>query len=165
MFLFLFVDNFTICNDDVSFPSQVLSWFHKENHAVIMRCSQPLVGMSGKRNKDDERYMDVIRETNGTAKLTIYDARPNVNAVANKVRFQLVTNNWGLLAGLRDSNEFPRSSWIWKPSLFTSNLTYGLIHWRYGLVSVFQPVLDSWFVLDKQNRLLLHEYVFSLLQN
>ncbi len=104
----------------MSFPSQVLSWFHKENHAVIMRCSQPLVGMSGKRNKDDERYMDVIRETNGTAKLTIYDARPNVNAVANKVRFQLVTNNWGLLAGLRDSNEFPRSSWIWKPSLFTS---------------------------------------------
>uniref|UniRef100_A0A8C1R5U8 Myotubularin n=1 Tax=Cyprinus carpio TaxID=7962 RepID=A0A8C1R5U8_CYPCA len=63
----------------------VLSWFHKENHAVIMRCSQPLVGMSGKRNKDDERYLDLIREANGTTKLTIYDARPNVNAVANKV--------------------------------------------------------------------------------
>ncbi|XP_048039980.1 myotubularin isoform X2 [Megalobrama amblycephala] len=63
----------------------VLSWFHKENHAVIMRCSQPLVGMSGKRNKDDERYLDLIREANGTIKLTIYDARPNVNAVANKV--------------------------------------------------------------------------------
>lgn len=51
-----------------------------------MRCSQPLVGMSGKRNKDDERYLDIIREANGTPKLTIYDARPNVNAVANKVR-------------------------------------------------------------------------------
>ncbi|TRY92951.1 hypothetical protein DNTS_016093 [Danionella cerebrum] len=62
----------------------VLSWFHKENHAVITRCSQPLVGMSGKRNKDDERYLDIIREANGTTKLTIYDARPNVNAVANK---------------------------------------------------------------------------------
>uniref|UniRef100_A0A671MHH6 Myotubularin n=1 Tax=Sinocyclocheilus anshuiensis TaxID=1608454 RepID=A0A671MHH6_9TELE len=62
----------------------VLSWFHKENHAVITRCSQPLVGMSGKRNKDDERYLDLIREANGTTKLTIYDARPNVNAVANK---------------------------------------------------------------------------------
>lgn len=44
--------------------------------------------MSGKRNKDDERYLDVIREANGTAKLTIYDARPSVNAVANKVRGQ-----------------------------------------------------------------------------
>uniref|UniRef100_A0A672QXD7 Myotubularin n=1 Tax=Sinocyclocheilus grahami TaxID=75366 RepID=A0A672QXD7_SINGR len=64
--------------------SIVLSWFHKENHAVITRCSQPLVGMSGKRNKDDERYLDLIREANGTTKLTIYDARPNVNAVANK---------------------------------------------------------------------------------
>ncbi|XP_028829297.1 myotubularin [Denticeps clupeoides] len=62
----------------------VLSWIHRENQAVIVRCSQPLVGMSGKRNKDDERYLDVIREANGTPKLTIYDARPNVNAVANK---------------------------------------------------------------------------------
>ena len=32
------------------------------------------------------RYLDVIRETNRQVnKLTIYDARPNVNAVANKV--------------------------------------------------------------------------------
>ncbi|XP_053555130.1 myotubularin [Bombina bombina] len=63
----------------------VLSWLQPENQSVIMRCSQPLVGMSGKRNKDDEKYMDIIRETNGqSTKLTIYDARPNVNAVANK---------------------------------------------------------------------------------
>ncbi|KAM6124945.1 myotubularin isoform 3-T4 [Phoenicopterus ruber ruber] len=63
----------------------VLSWIHPETQAVIMRCSQPLVGMSGKRNKDDERYLDIIREANGQiSKLTIYDARPNVNAVANK---------------------------------------------------------------------------------
>ncbi|KAJ8405817.1 hypothetical protein AAFF_G00312540 [Aldrovandia affinis] len=63
----------------------VLSWIHPENQAVITRCSQPLVGMSGKRNRDDERYLDMIREANGTtSKLTIYDARPNVNAVANK---------------------------------------------------------------------------------
>lgn len=42
--------------------------------------------MSGKRNKDDEKYLDVIRETNRQlSKLTIYDARPSVNAVANKV--------------------------------------------------------------------------------
>uniref|UniRef100_A0A665ULG2 Myotubularin n=1 Tax=Echeneis naucrates TaxID=173247 RepID=A0A665ULG2_ECHNA len=62
----------------------VLSWIHRENQAVIIRCSQPLVGMSGKRNKDDERYLELIREANNTTKLTIYDARPNVNAVANK---------------------------------------------------------------------------------
>jgi len=91
------------------FHFQVLSWFHKENHAVITRCSQPLVGMSGKRNKDDERYLDIIREANSTIKLTIYDARPNVNAVANKVRFQKVTNKWGSLPDLRYSNSSPRS--------------------------------------------------------
>ncbi|KAJ0055770.1 hypothetical protein NL108_011384, partial [Boleophthalmus pectinirostris] len=62
----------------------VLSWIHRENQAVIVRCSQPLVGMSGKRNKDDERYLEMIREANDTPKLTIYDARPSVNAVANK---------------------------------------------------------------------------------
>ncbi|KAG8508331.1 Myotubularin [Galemys pyrenaicus] len=63
----------------------VLSWIHPENKTVIVRCSQPLVGMSGKRNKDDEKYLDVIRETNRqVSKLTIYDARPSVNAVANK---------------------------------------------------------------------------------
>ncbi|KAK7910300.1 hypothetical protein WMY93_014984 [Mugilogobius chulae] len=62
----------------------VLSWIHRENQAVIVRCSQPLVGMSGKRNKDDERYLEMIREANETPKLTIYDARPSVNAVANK---------------------------------------------------------------------------------
>nr|XP_033799869.1 myotubularin isoform X2 [Geotrypetes seraphini] len=63
----------------------VLSWIHPENQCVVMRCSQPLVGMSGKRSKDDEKYLDIIREASGQAgKLTIYDARPNVNAVANK---------------------------------------------------------------------------------
>ncbi|XP_053329601.1 myotubularin [Spea bombifrons] len=63
----------------------VLSWMHPDNQSVIMRCSQPLVGMSGKRNKDDEKYLDTIRDASEqTTKLTIYDARPNVNAVANK---------------------------------------------------------------------------------
>lgn len=66
-------------------PRQVLSWIQRDNQAAICRCSQPLVGMSGKRNKDDERYLELLREANGTAKLTIFDARPSVNAVANKV--------------------------------------------------------------------------------
>uniref|UniRef100_A0A8C6YEJ0 Myotubularin n=1 Tax=Naja naja TaxID=35670 RepID=A0A8C6YEJ0_NAJNA len=65
--------------------SRVLSWIHPETQAVITRSSQPLVGMGGKRNKDDEKYLEIIRETNGQlSKLTIFDARPNVNAVANK---------------------------------------------------------------------------------
>ncbi|XP_025061139.1 myotubularin isoform X4 [Alligator sinensis] len=74
-----------VYNPMSEYRRQVLSWIHPENQAVIMRCSQPLVGMGGKRNKDDEKYLDIIREANGQiSKLTIYDARPNVNAVANK---------------------------------------------------------------------------------
>ena len=65
---------------------QVLSWIQRDNQAAISRCSQPLVGMSGKKNKDDEQYLKLVREANGTTKLTIFDARPSVNAVANKVR-------------------------------------------------------------------------------
>uniref|UniRef100_A0A8C9E4X7 Myotubularin n=1 Tax=Phocoena sinus TaxID=42100 RepID=A0A8C9E4X7_PHOSS len=79
------VDGWMVYNPVEEYRRQVLSWIHPENKTVIMRCSQPLVGMSGKRNKDDEKYLDVIRETNRQVnKLTIYDARPNVNAVANK---------------------------------------------------------------------------------
>ncbi|RMC07786.1 hypothetical protein DUI87_15255 [Hirundo rustica rustica] len=51
-----------------------------------MRCGQPLVAMGGKRNREEERYLDIIREANKQiSKLTICDARPNVNAVANKL--------------------------------------------------------------------------------
>lgn len=57
--------------------------------------------MSGKRNKDDERYLDLIREANETTKLTIYDARPNVNAVANKVRTESIYR--GRRVGLTDT--------------------------------------------------------------
>ena len=65
---------------------QVLSWMHPESLATITRCSQPLVGVAGKRSKDDERYVQMIMDANAQShKLYIMDARPNVNAVANKV--------------------------------------------------------------------------------
>ena len=66
--------------------AQVLSWIHPESQATITRSSQPLVGVSGKRNKEDERYIQLIMEANMQShKLYIMDARPQVNAVANKV--------------------------------------------------------------------------------
>lgn len=65
----------------------VLSWMHPETLATITRCSQPLVGVSAKRNKDDERYIQTIMDANAQAsKIYILDARPNVNAMANKAR-------------------------------------------------------------------------------
>lgn len=44
------------------------------------------MGVSGKRSKDDEKYLQAIMDSNAQAhKIFIFDARPSVNAVANKV--------------------------------------------------------------------------------
>ena len=39
--------------------SKVLSWLHPGNNASITRASQPLCGVRGVRNKDDEKYVQV----------------------------------------------------------------------------------------------------------
>ena len=45
------------------------------------------MGVSGKRNKDDEKYIQMIMDANAQShKLSIMDARPSVNAVANKAK-------------------------------------------------------------------------------
>ncbi|XP_043275245.1 myotubularin-related protein 2 isoform X2 [Venturia canescens] len=65
----------------------VLSWIHPESQATITRCAQPLVGVSGKRSREDERYVQLIMDANAQShKLFIMDARPMTNAVANKAK-------------------------------------------------------------------------------
>ncbi|XP_078044859.1 phosphatidylinositol-3-phosphate phosphatase isoform X2 [Augochlora pura] len=65
----------------------VLSWIHPESQATITRCAQPLVGVGGKRSREDERYVQLIMDANAQShKLFIMDARPMPNAVANKAR-------------------------------------------------------------------------------
>ncbi|KAG2456653.1 MTMR2 protein, partial [Polypterus senegalus] len=65
----------------------VLSWIHPESQATVVRCSQPMVGANGKRSKDDEKYLQAIMDANAQShKLFIFDARPSVNAVANKTK-------------------------------------------------------------------------------
>ena len=52
----------------------------------MTRSAQPMVGVGGRRSKDDECYIQMIMEANAHShKLFIMDARPSVNAVANKV--------------------------------------------------------------------------------
>ncbi|KAL2806961.1 myotubularin-related protein 2 isoform 1 [Daubentonia madagascariensis] len=64
----------------------VLSWIHPESQATITRCSQPMVGVSGKRSKEDEKYLQAVMDSNAQShKIFIFDARPSVNAVANKL--------------------------------------------------------------------------------
>lgn len=62
----------------------VLSWIHPESQATITRCAQPLVGISNKRSREDERYLKLLLDANPHAhKLLIFDARPQANAYAN----------------------------------------------------------------------------------
>ncbi|KAJ8920453.1 hypothetical protein NQ315_005321 [Exocentrus adspersus] len=65
----------------------VLSWIHTESQATITRCSQPLVGVGGKRCKEDEHYVQLIMDANAQShKMFIMDARPSANAIANKAK-------------------------------------------------------------------------------
>ncbi|KAL5011392.1 hypothetical protein ScPMuIL_009943 [Solemya velum] len=65
----------------------VLSWIHPESQATITRSGQPMVGVAGRRNKDDEAYIQLIMDANARShKLHIMDARPSVNALANKAK-------------------------------------------------------------------------------
>ena len=65
----------------------VLSWLHPDSLASITRCSQPLVGVAGKRCREDERLVQNIMDANAQShRIYIYDARPKVNAVANMAK-------------------------------------------------------------------------------
>ncbi|RNA15125.1 Myotubularin-related [Brachionus plicatilis] len=62
----------------------VLSWTSESKHfGGILRSSQPLCGMSGKRSLYDEDYLKKIAQMVAAPKGFIYDARPYLNALAN----------------------------------------------------------------------------------
>ncbi|KAH9587077.1 Myotubularin- protein 2 [Schistosoma haematobium] len=62
----------------------VLSWLHPESKASLTRASQPLVGVQGRRSSDDKELVRQLRIANANANnLLIFDARPQVNAIAN----------------------------------------------------------------------------------
>ena len=64
----------------------MLSWLHPTNGASITRASQPLVGLGQVRSREDEQLIREIILTNPRRSLKILDARPKVNATANKAR-------------------------------------------------------------------------------
>ena len=65
--------------------NQVLSWYSRESFATITRSSQPLTGLN-RKCQDDNDYLNAIVDANvhQLSKLFILDARPKVNAIANK---------------------------------------------------------------------------------
>jgi hypothetical protein len=62
----------------------LLCWQYKENKCCIWRCSQPLPGIMQNRNSADEKLLKSIVDYSD--RLIIYDARPYLNALANRVR-------------------------------------------------------------------------------
>uniref|UniRef100_A0A671LAI7 Myotubularin-related protein 1-like n=1 Tax=Sinocyclocheilus anshuiensis TaxID=1608454 RepID=A0A671LAI7_9TELE len=65
----------------------VLSWIHPESQAAIVRCSQPQVGPSDRRCREDERYLQTILDANAQShKLCIFDARQSTVADTNKAK-------------------------------------------------------------------------------
>jgi len=65
--------------------SKVLSWYSRETYATITRASQPLTGLN-RKCQDDSDYLHEIADANVNqgSKFFILDARPKMNAIANK---------------------------------------------------------------------------------
>lgn len=66
-----------------------LTFMHPGNRTTLWRSSQPLVGVGGKTNAEDERLLDCIRASCGASagqRLLIADCRPMINALGNKAK-------------------------------------------------------------------------------
>lgn len=61
-----------------------LCWFDKDHKSSIWRSSQTKSGITQQRNSYDEKLLKQIADT-GNGKICIFDARPYLNAFANKV--------------------------------------------------------------------------------
>eukprot|EP01129_Flabellula_baltica_P000224 TRINITY_DN10267_c0_g1_i1.p1 TRINITY_DN10267_c0_g1~~TRINITY_DN10267_c0_g1_i1.p1 ORF type:complete len:610 (+),score=97.08 TRINITY_DN10267_c0_g1_i1:80-1909(+) len=55
-------------------------WRKKQSNATISRSSQPMPGVTNKRNKKDESFLELLREKAEAEHLHILDARPSLNA-------------------------------------------------------------------------------------
>ena len=63
-----------------------LTYMHKNLH-VICRASQPKVGLKIRRCPEDELLVDAIKRSSPNQKrLTVFDARPKFNAIANQAK-------------------------------------------------------------------------------
>eukprot|EP00912_Choanoflagellata_sp_UC4_P002267 UC4_evm2s1434 len=62
----------------------ILSWINPKNGASITRCSQPRVGISGKRCEEDESLLKSFMTSCGGTKYWIFDARPRLNVITNQ---------------------------------------------------------------------------------
>ncbi|XP_078601978.1 phosphatidylinositol-3,5-bisphosphate 3-phosphatase MTMR6-like isoform X1 [Branchiostoma floridae x Branchiostoma japonicum] len=62
----------------------VLSYYHKDNHATICRCSQPLSGFSARCLEDEQMLQAIMRANPNCNFMYVVDTRPKINAMVNK---------------------------------------------------------------------------------
>ena len=58
-------------------------WINNENNVTIWRSSQTKSGITQQRSASDEKLLEKIKESSEA--LIIFDARPYLNALANRV--------------------------------------------------------------------------------
>jgi hypothetical protein len=63
-----------------------LSYYYYNSKGTIWRSAQAKTGISGNRNRFDEELMNAIGEISNSKKLFIYDCRPYLAAMANKLK-------------------------------------------------------------------------------
>ena len=63
----------------------VLTWKHPVTNACIYRCAQPRVGVAQSRCSEDERLLLLVAGTSANHRLSIFDARPRLNAIGNQI--------------------------------------------------------------------------------
>ena len=63
-----------------------LSYYHYNTRGTIWRSAQTKTGISGNRNLYDEELMNGIGELSYSKKLCIYDCRPYLSAMANRLK-------------------------------------------------------------------------------
>jgi len=62
----------------------VLTYYHASTGAALLRCSQPLSGLNG-RSQEDEDYINCVLKSNPNSNyLYIVDTRPKINAMYNR---------------------------------------------------------------------------------
>jgi len=62
----------------------VLSWIHPETKCAILRSAQPMVGLNSRCSQDEELLLQARKTVEDKTPLVIYDARPWLNAEANR---------------------------------------------------------------------------------
>jgi hypothetical protein len=70
----------------------VLTWYNRNSGGTLWRCSQTRGGITQQRCQYDEKLLKMIGQI-GSDRIIIFDARPYLNALANRVNLNLIDLN------------------------------------------------------------------------